>query len=71
MLADVNHWSDAEMATYLAVSLRGSALTVLTNVSPDHRGEYVALVAALNKRFGSAHQADLSGKAEGMNSEEG
>ena len=60
MLADVNRWSDAERATYLAVSLRGSALTVLTNISPDHRGEYATLVAALSKRFGSAHQADLN-----------
>jgi hypothetical protein len=60
MLADVNLWSDAERATYLAISLRGSALTVLTNISPDHRGEYATLVAALSKRFGSAHQADLN-----------
>ena len=60
MLADVNGWSDAERATYLAVSLRESALTVLSNISPDHRGEYSALVAALDKRFGSAHQADLN-----------
>ena len=60
MLADLNHWSDAEKAAYLAVSLRGSALTVLTNVPPDHRGEYATLIAALNKRFGSAHQADLN-----------
>ena len=60
MLADVNHWSDAERATYLAISLRGSALTVLTNVSPDHRGEYATLIAALNERFGSAHRTDLN-----------
>ena len=60
MLADVNHWSIAERATYLAISLRGPALTVLTNISPDHKGEYATLVAALNKRFGSAHQADLN-----------
>ena len=60
MLADVNHWSDAERATYLVISLQGLALTVLTNVSPDHRGEYATLVAALNKRFGSAHLADLN-----------
>ena len=52
--------SDSERATYLAISLRGSALTVLTNISPDHRGEYATLIAALNKRFGSAHQADLN-----------
>lgn len=60
MLADVNHWSDPERATYLAISLRGPALTVLTNISPDHKGDYATLVAALNRRFGSAHQADLN-----------
>ena len=60
MLATVNHWSDAEKATYLAVSLRGSALTVLTKISPDRRGEYATLIAALDKRYGSAHQTDLN-----------
>ena len=28
MLATVNNWSEVEKATYLAVSLKGSALTV-------------------------------------------
>lgn len=60
MLANINHWSDVEKATYLAICLRGSALTVLTNISPDHRGEYNVLVAALDKRFGSAHQTELN-----------
>jgi hypothetical protein len=60
MLATVNGWSNAQKATYLAVSLRGPALTVLTNISADHRGDYDLLVAALNKRFGSAHQAELN-----------
>lgn len=60
MFTDLNYWTEAKRSTYLAVSLQGSALTVLTNISPDHRGEYASLVAALNKRFGTAHQADLN-----------
>ena len=60
MLAAVNGWSNAQKATYLAVSLRGPALTVLTNISADHRGDYDVLVAALDKRFGSAHRAELN-----------
>ena len=55
MLADVNCWSDAERVTYLAVSLWRSALTVPMNISPDHRGEYATLVAALNKNFSIVH----------------
>lgn len=49
MLANEDHWSDVETAAYLAVSLRWSALTMLTNVHPDHQGVYATLVAALNK----------------------
>ena len=60
MLATVNGWSNVQKATYLAVSLRGPALTVLTNISADRRGDYDLLVAALDKRFGSAHQAELN-----------
>ena len=60
MLAAVNGWSNAQKATYLAVSLRGPALTVLTNISADHRGDYDILIAALDKRFGSAHRAELN-----------
>ena len=60
MLSTVNGWSNAQKATYLAVSLRGPALTVLTNISEDHRGDYDVLIAALDKRFGSAHRAELN-----------
>lgn len=59
MLAQVNQWSEEEKATFLAVSLRGTALTVLSNVAPERRYVYQDLAAALQKRFGSAHQAEL------------
>ena len=60
MLATVNGWSNVQKATYLVVSLLGPALTVLMNISADRRGDYDLLVAALDKRFGSAHQAELN-----------
>ena len=60
LLAGVNRWSNTEKATYLAVSLRGSAATVLTNLPPDQRCDYSALTAALESRFGSAHQTELN-----------
>ena len=33
LLAELNHWTEQEKATHLAISLRGSALTVLTNLA--------------------------------------
>lgn len=60
MLAEINRWSDGEKATFLAVNLRGPALTVLTNLPPEGRRTYTTLVAALDKRFGMAHQTELN-----------
>ena len=60
LLAGVNRWSNTEKATYLAVSLRGPAATVLTNLSPEQRCDYRALTAALESRFGSMHQTELN-----------
>ena len=60
MLAEVNKWIDDEKATFLAISLRGPALTVLTNLPPERRHSYAGLVAALDKRFGTAHQTELN-----------
>ena len=44
MLAEINKWSDGEKATFLAVNLRGPALTVLM----EGRRTYTTLVAALD-----------------------
>lgn len=60
MLAELNGWSEAEKATYLAVSLRGSALNVLTNLPEKQRRSYPALVQVLKNRFGTGHQAELN-----------
>ena len=59
MLARINGWKEEEKATYLAVSLKGPALTVLNNIPPESLYSYDALVSALETRFGSAHQAEL------------
>ncbi len=42
------------------MSLRGPALAVLGNVPEASLYDYAALVTALEARFGSAHQAELS-----------
>ena len=59
ILAHLNNWNQEEKATLLAVSLRGAALTVLSNLPAERRGNYQALVTALENRFGTAHQAEL------------
>ena len=59
MLAHINRWSNEEKATYLAVSLKGPALTVLSNLPVDSLYCYDRLVGALNRKFGTQHQAEL------------
>ena len=59
MLANINRWTEVEKATYLAVSLKGPALTVLSNLPADNLYNYSSLVTALDARFGSSHQAEL------------
>ena len=53
------YWTELEKVTILAVSLRGAALTVLSNLLVDRCSNYRALVTALENRFGTAHQAEL------------
>ena len=60
MLAELNRWLEVERATLLAVSLRGAASTVLSNLPVERRSDYTALVTALENRFGTAHQAELN-----------
>ena len=60
LLAGLNKWTDQEKAAYLAISLRGSALTVLTNLPEEQRSDYAALCAALENRFGNTCQVELN-----------
>ena len=54
-----NEWGDAEKAAHLAASLKGTALELLGYLSPETRGDYAALVVALEQRFGTANQDQL------------
>ncbi|CAB4003292.1 Hypothetical predicted protein [Paramuricea clavata] len=56
----LNGWDTTQMAAYLATSLKGPALNVLGNLSPERRQDYRALLAALGRSFGSAHRTELS-----------
>jgi len=56
IVAGMNQWNDDQKGNYLATSLKGSALTVLGNLATETRQDYRALVAALESRFGAAHQ---------------
>ena len=60
LLAELNGWSEQRKAAYLAISLRGPALTVLTNLPEEQRKDYKTLSAALQNRFGNTRQAELN-----------
>ena len=60
LLAQINRWSESDKAAHLAISLRGPAATVLTNLPPDQRQSYRALTTALDSRFGTTHQTELN-----------
>ena len=60
MLSEMNGWDSSDRASYLAISLRGPAMGVLTSLQPELRQDYRALVAALDIRFGVAHQMELN-----------
>ena len=59
MLAQINRWNAEEKSTYLAVFLRGSALSVLSNMPADKIYSCDDLVSALEARFGNTHQSEL------------
>lgn len=60
LLADLNHWTMDQKAAYLAVSLRGTALTVLTNFPPEQKQDYNTLSQVLQNWFGTGHQTELN-----------
>uniref|UniRef100_W5N3Y7 SCAN box domain-containing protein n=1 Tax=Lepisosteus oculatus TaxID=7918 RepID=W5N3Y7_LEPOC len=59
LAARTNGWSRAEMAGHLAVALEGAACQVLLDVLEEDRGDYTALAAALQLRFGVEEAPDL------------
>ena len=60
LLSDLNHWTEQQKATYPAISLRGQALTMLTNLREEQCSDFTALATALKNRFGNNHQAELN-----------
>lgn len=59
IMVGMNQWNDKEKGNYVATSLKGSALTILENLSTETRQNYKRLVAALESRFTAAHQQEL------------
>ena len=59
ILAEINQWDGPDKAAFLATSLRGPALTVLSNLQSESRIHYPSLVVALESRFGNKRQTEL------------
>ena len=60
IIADMNAWGDQEKAAFLASSLTGAALNVLSNLPPERRNNFESLVKALDSRYGNAHRSELA-----------
>lgn len=60
IIAEMNGWRDYEKASFLASSLAGTALNVLSNLSSEKRQDFQSLVAALDGRYGTAHRTELA-----------
>ena len=56
---EINSWTLAQKASYLALSLRGSAQEVLGNLNSDQKINYQLLVKALQRRFDPQNQVQL------------
>lgn len=60
IVANINNWNNEEKAAFLATSLKGQALMVLSNLPPEGRSHYESLVTALESRFGNRRQTELN-----------
>ena len=57
--AELNGWSEQEKGLHLAVSLRGSAQSILGNLHGDSKKDFTSLCKALEERFAPANQTEL------------
>ena len=57
--AELNGWSEQEKGLHLAVSLRGSAQSILGNLHGDSKKDFTSLCKALEERFSPANQTEL------------
>ena len=55
----INRWGDHEKATFLAVSLRGTAQMILGDLTTSSLNSYPVLVTELQSRFGQEGQSEL------------
>ena len=60
LLLELNRWTEQQKATYLTISLRVQALTVLTNLPKEQHGDFTALATALKNLFRNNRQAELN-----------
>ena len=58
-IAELNLWDECEMAKFLAVSLRGSAREIYTDLPLECRRDIHQLTRALAKRFGLEDRSEL------------
>ena len=54
----LNQWNDSEAASYMLASLQGEALRYVSGMSTEVRHSYKELTILLERRFGSAKQAE-------------
>ena len=59
LVAEINKWSIASKATYLAVSLTGPAQAVLGDLAAEARRDFSELTRALAARFGTENQQEV------------
>ncbi|CAG2188437.1 unnamed protein product [Mytilus edulis] len=59
LIAAINKWSDLEKALELATSLRGTAQSILTDLRPEIRTNFLRLTTALASRFQPENQAEM------------
>ena len=60
VVAGMSQWNNEQKGNYLAMRLRGPALTLLGNLSPNTPQDFKELVVALESRFVSAHSVRTS-----------
>lgn len=59
MIAEINKWDPLTKALELAICLRGAAAGVLSELGPELRRDYNAMVAALERQFGPGDDVRL------------
>ena len=59
MISELNYWSNETKSLELATSLRGTALSVLSDLRPEYRYSYRHLVSALSARFAPENQTEI------------